>query len=146
MAAHTNRAASQLLSVATRKIIGTPCVVSAVPVRRMAQRAAISNKPGRTVGKRLGWKRQDGAFVHAGEQLVKQKAMRFYPGENVEFKRGNSLYAMTDGNVMVTAEQLSPFPDSPMYAPVQEGAVIYKKFFHVVPTPLRGKFRLVSET
>ena len=99
----------------------------------------------KTRGKGRGWKRQDGNFVFANEILVKQLGMRFYPGENVGLAGDNTLYALSDGKVIVSCEKLTPYPDSPLYEPIQSGLVVYKKFFHVVATPLHGKFRLLSQ-
>lgn len=107
--------------------------------------ATSRNKRKRTPGKGRGWKRQDGGFVHSGEVLVRQLGLRFYPGENVRLGRDNTLYAMTDGKVVVTCEKLSPYPDSPLYEPVKSGVLIFKKFFNILSTPLHGKFRLLSQ-
>jgi large subunit ribosomal protein L27 len=116
-------------------------------VRQASKKASATsrNKRKRTPGKNRGWKRQDGGFVHCGETLVRQLGLRFYPGENVRLGRDNTLYSMTDGKVVVTSEKLSPYPDSPLYEPVKNGVIIYKKFFNVLPTPLHGKFRLVTQ-
>ena len=62
----------------------------------------------------------------------------------VEIERTNRLVAMCDGTVMITTETLNPYQDSPLYAPVSQGTEIKRKFFHVYPIPLHGKFRLVN--
>lgn len=64
----------------------------------------------------------------------------------MEADRTNRLVALADGTVMVTCEKLDPYPDSPLYGPVQNGLTIHKKFFHIIPVPLKAKFKLVSET
>ncbi|CAG2194853.1 large ribosomal subunit protein bL27m-like [Mytilus galloprovincialis] len=89
-------------------------------------------------------KRLDGQFVHRGDVLVTQNGLNYYPGENVEIERTNRLVAMCDGTVMITTETLNPYQDSPLYAPVSQGTEIKRKFFHVYPIPLHGKFRLVN--
>ena len=90
-------------------------------------------------------KRFDGEFVHRGEILVTQNGLKYYPGENVGIERTNRLFALCDGSVMITTETLNPYPDSPLYGPVQKGMEIKRKFFHIKPIPLHGKFRLVNE-
>ena len=60
-------------------------------------------------------------------------------------ERDKTLIALHDGRVMVSFEQLNPFPDSPLYEPVKQGVVIQKKFVHVFPIPLHAKFRLISQ-
>ena len=55
------------------------------------------------------------------------------------------MFALCDGSVMITTETLNPYPDSPLYGPVQKGMEIKRKFFHIKPIPLHGKFRLVNE-
>ena len=135
---------SPLMSTLT-KFLSPLCNVGSVRLASKKASATSRNKRKRTPGKGRGWKRQDGAFVHSGEILVRQLGLRFYPGENVRLGRDNTLYAMTDGKVVVTCEKLSPYPDSPLYEPVKSGVVILKKFFNVLSTPLHGKFRLVSQ-
>ncbi|KAK6169047.1 hypothetical protein SNE40_020174 [Patella caerulea] len=129
-------------------ISGFLCIASPTEQVRYASKkagGAVRNKKRRTLPKYRGWKRNDGSFVHAGEILATQRGLRFYPGENVELRRDNALHALRDGIVMVTSEVISPYPDSPLYTPVQSGLVIKKKFFNVYPTPLHAKFKLVSE-
>ncbi|XP_069124770.1 large ribosomal subunit protein bL27m-like [Argopecten irradians] len=100
---------------------------------------------GRGRRRNRGIKVQDGSFVHNGQVLVKQNCLRFYPGENVELTRDYTIKALCDGKVIVSCEQLNPKPDSPLFAPVQKGVVIHKKFFNIYPTELHGKFRLVDQ-
>nr|XP_011423791.2 39S ribosomal protein L27, mitochondrial isoform X1 [Crassostrea gigas] len=121
---------------------------SATSVRHKSKSSRSKNLGGKrnTVGKAYGIKRNDGCFVHKGEILVNQCGLRFYPGENVETDRTNRLVAMEDGTVVVSCEKLNPYPQSPLYGAVQKGVTIYKKFFHVIPIPLKAKFKLVSQT
>ncbi|XP_061182596.1 large ribosomal subunit protein bL27m-like [Saccostrea echinata] len=127
--------------------LGLPAVTS-VRYRSKKKGGRSKNLGGKraTVGKSYGIKRNDGNFVHKGEILVNQCGLRFYPGENVDIDRTNRLIALTDGTVIVSCEKLNPYPNSPLYRPVQNGLEIYKKFFHVIPIPLKAKFKLVSET
>ncbi|CAG5129376.1 unnamed protein product [Candidula unifasciata] len=104
------------------------------------------NTVGRPRRKNRGIKVQDGAFVHKGDLLVKQYGLKFYPGEHVYMDDQWSLRAAHDGIVVLTTEQLNPYPDSPLYQHIQNGFVMNKHFFSVIPTPLHGKFKLVSET
>ena len=135
---------SPLLSTFTN-MLSPLCSIGGVRCASKKAGSTSRNKRKRTPGKGRGWKRQDGTFVHSGEVLVRQLGLRYYPGENVRLGRDNTLYAMTDGKVVVTSEKLSPYPDSPLYEPVKAGVVIYKKFFNILSTPLHGKFRLVSQ-
>ncbi|XP_041362653.1 50S ribosomal protein L27-like [Gigantopelta aegis] len=136
MAASIARVSSSLLSNFSPGLGGLISVRFAKPVR---------NKRKRTKGKHRKIYEHEGTFVHAGQVLAKQLGLRFYPGENVKLGRDNTLYAITDGKVLISAESLSPYPDSPLYGPVQNGLVIKKKFIHVLCPPLLGKFRLVSQ-
>lgn len=70
---------------------------------------------------------------------------RFVIFLQVDLERTNRLVAMCDGVVMITTETLNPYPDSPLYGPVSQGIEIKKKFFHIRPIPLHGKFRLINE-
>ncbi|MCM8745285.1 50S ribosomal protein L27 [Thermomicrobium sp. CFH 73360] len=49
--------------------------------------------------KRLGVKRFDGQFVHAGSVLVRQRGTVFRPGRNVGIGRDFTLFALVDGFV-----------------------------------------------
>ncbi|KAL3876049.1 hypothetical protein ACJMK2_033934 [Sinanodonta woodiana] len=103
------------------------------------------NKRSRTRGKARGLKVRHNEFVHSGQTLVTQLGLRYYPGENVGIKDDNTLYALRDGKMLFSAEKLTPYPDSPLYERVKKGVVIYKRFMHIYPIPLHGKFRLVKE-
>ena len=49
--------------------------------------------------KRLGVKRYDGQFVHAGTILVRQRGTRIHQGNNVGLGRDHTLFALMDGVV-----------------------------------------------
>jgi large subunit ribosomal protein L27 len=59
-----------------------------------------SSRNGRdSESKRLGVKRGDGQFVLAGNILVRQRGTKFYPGNNVDIGRDDTLFALIDGIV-----------------------------------------------
>lgn len=68
----------------------------------MAQKkGAGSTKNGRdSNAKRLGVKRFGGQIVKAGSILVRQRGMKFKPGNNVGCGRDFTLFALVDGTVM----------------------------------------------
>lgn len=67
----------------------------------MAHKKGVgSSRNGRdSESKRLGVKRGDGQFVLAGNILVRQRGTRFYPGNNVDIGRDDTLFALIDGVV-----------------------------------------------
>ena len=145
---------SQLSRVSSQNPLLSPCHPSAAaaltlqPARSKATKKGrtTKNKIGGTKPKNRGIKAEDGTFVHQNTVLATQYGMRFYPGENVIMDYDCTLRAAYDGIVLITTESLNPYPDSPLYEPVQAGLNIQKKFFHIIPTPLHGKFRLISQT
>uniref|UniRef100_A0A4W6FRM1 Mitochondrial ribosomal protein L27 n=1 Tax=Lates calcarifer TaxID=8187 RepID=A0A4W6FRM1_LATCA len=58
-------------------------------VRFASKKAGSSckNIGGNSPGRRYGFKKQDGNFVHAGNILATQKVMRYHPGAHVSIKR-----------------------------------------------------------
>uniref|UniRef100_A0A7M4E2X6 Mitochondrial ribosomal protein L27 n=1 Tax=Crocodylus porosus TaxID=8502 RepID=A0A7M4E2X6_CROPO len=65
-------------------------VVPAPQVSTVAARCASKktksnpkNKGGQRVGKRYGWKKHDGDYVHAGNILATQRLIRWHPGAQV---------------------------------------------------------------
>ena len=103
------------------------------------------NKRKPTPGKSRGAKKELGARVLAGDILFTQLGLRVYPGENVGLDRFKSLIALRDGVLINSWDKLSPYPDSPLFAPTQAGRVLYKQFYHVISEPCPGNFRLVSQ-
>ena len=66
--------------------------------------------------KRLGVKRHAGEVVTAGSILVRQHGTKFYPGENVDIGRDNTLFATSDGVVAFEwargkRKQVSVYPE-----------------------------------
>ncbi|MCE7986180.1 MAG: 50S ribosomal protein L27 [Caldilinea sp. CFX5] len=65
---------------------------------------------------RLGVKRFAGQKVSAGSILVRQHGTKFYPGENVDIGRDNTLFATSDGVVAFEwargkRKQVSVYPE-----------------------------------
>ena len=59
-----------------------------------------STKNGRdSESKRLGVKKADGAYVVAGNIIVRQRGTKIRPGKNVGHGTDDTLYALTDGKV-----------------------------------------------
>lgn len=48
---------------------------------------------------RLGVKRFDGEWVHAGTIIIRQRGTRVRPGLNVAVAKDDTLYALVDGHV-----------------------------------------------
>ncbi|XP_028264034.1 large ribosomal subunit protein bL27m [Parambassis ranga] len=119
-------------------------------VRLASKKAGGSSKNlgGKSPGRRYGFKKQDGNFVHAGNILATQRLTRFYPGAYVGKGKNNTLYAMEDGCVKFTKEVYIPHPRSRAAARVitrlPQGAVLYKTFINVMPVKQEGKFKLVD--
>ncbi|XP_034534571.1 39S ribosomal protein L27, mitochondrial [Notolabrus celidotus] len=106
------------------------------------------NIGGKSPGKRYGFKKQDGNFVHAGNILATQRQMRYHPGAFVGMGTNNTLYALEDGHVRFTKEIYIPPPRSPeatkVITKLPQGAVLYKTFINVLPIKQEGKFKLVD--
>ena len=64
------------------------------------KKGAGSTKNGRdSNANRLGVKRFGGETVRAGNILIRQRGMKFKPGENVGYGKDFTLFALTDGTV-----------------------------------------------
>ena len=70
--------------------------------------------------------------------------LEFYPGENVQLNRDTwDLVALRSGRFTITTETLSPYPDSPLYAVVNEkDRVLRRPFVHVVAPTITPVFKL----
>ncbi|XP_030631618.1 large ribosomal subunit protein bL27m [Chanos chanos] len=125
----------------------TPLVVTA---RFASKKSGGSSKNlgGKSPGRRYGFKKQDGCFVHAGNILATQRVMRWHPGAHVGIGARNTLYALEDGIVRFTKEMYIPLPRSAeardMIPKLPKGAVLYKSFINVVPTKQENQFKLVD--
>ena len=108
-----------------------------------------SNRRGRA--HHYGWKTQDGQLVTAGSILVKQRTLRYHPGENVQIGRSGDLLALQHGTVAVTCEPFTPDTETGhvwvkrAYGDRPAGSTIYKKYYHVLQRPQIGRFKLVAE-
>ncbi|XP_020495954.1 39S ribosomal protein L27, mitochondrial [Labrus bergylta] len=106
------------------------------------------NVGGKSAGRRYGFKKQDGNFVHAGNILATQRLMRYQPGAHVGMGTNKTLYALEDGYVRFTKEVYIPAPRSPestqIITKLPKGAVLYKTFINVLPVKQEGKFKLVD--
>jgi len=91
-----------------------------------------------------GWYKNEGMYVMENHVLVNQRALNVYPGENVGVYPNKTLYALRAGNVLTSMEELNPYPDSPLYAAVQNGERIFRLFIHVLPPPEPQTFKLLS--
>ncbi|NP_001279844.1 39S ribosomal protein L27, mitochondrial isoform X1 [Callorhinchus milii] len=109
---------------------------------------ASKNRGGNSPGKRYGWKKLDGDFVHTGNILATQRLIRWHPGANVGMGRRKTLFALEDGVVRYTKEVYVPPPRSLEAARVvcrlPRGAVLYKTCINVVPEKQEGRFKLVD--
>ncbi|KAJ8363638.1 hypothetical protein SKAU_G00124690 [Synaphobranchus kaupii] len=141
-----------LMSLLLKSRPGTllPCQPFWVVSRRDASKksgGSCKNKGGKSPGRRYGFKHVDGNFVHAGNILATQGAMRWYPGAHVGIGTNKTLYALEDGIVRFTKEVYVPLPRSQEALSVcklPKGAVLYKTFVNVFPTKQEGAFTLVG--
>ncbi|XP_048026467.1 39S ribosomal protein L27, mitochondrial isoform X1 [Megalobrama amblycephala] len=108
------------------------------------------NLGGNSAGRRYGFKKQDGNFVHAGNILATQRKglMRWQPGAHVGIGTNKTLYALEDGIVRFTKEVYIPLPRSAeardVIPKLPKGSVLYKTFINVIPTKQENKFTLVD--
>uniref|UniRef100_A0A8D2ZII1 Large ribosomal subunit protein bL27m n=2 Tax=Scophthalmus maximus TaxID=52904 RepID=A0A8D2ZII1_SCOMX len=109
---------------------------------------SCKNIGGKSPGRRYGFKKQDGNFVHAGNILATQRGMRYHPGAHVGLGTNKTLFALEDGHVSFTKEVYVPAPRSQQSTRVitklPKGAVLYKTFINVLPLKQEGKFKLVD--
>ncbi|XP_074870893.1 large ribosomal subunit protein bL27m [Carettochelys insculpta] len=137
------------LVAANRLLLAAP-QVTAFTVRCASKKSGSSSKNygGRSPGKRYGYKKTDGAFVHAGNILATQRIMRWHPGAHVGMGCNKTLYALEDGIVRFTKEVYVPPPHSEesreVICRLPKGAVLYKTFINIVPTTELGRFKLVT--
>ncbi|XP_055581278.1 39S ribosomal protein L27, mitochondrial isoform X1 [Falco cherrug] len=131
------------------RVLTTP-QTSLVVIRCASKKTGGSykNLGGRSPGKRYGFKKVDGAFVHAGNILATQRLIRWHPGAHVGMGRNKTLYALEDGIVRYTKEVYVPLPRSSesreVICRLPKGAVLYKTFINVIPVTEVGSFKLVT--
>ncbi|XP_019373228.1 PREDICTED: 39S ribosomal protein L27, mitochondrial [Gavialis gangeticus] len=137
------------LAGASRLLVPAP-QVSTVAARCASKKTKSNpkNKGGQRVGKRYGWKKHDGDYVHAGNILATQRLIRWHPGAQVGMGHNKTLYALEDGIVRYTKEVYVPPPRSREVKEVirrlPRGAILYKTFINVIPTEEVGSFKLVT--
>ena len=142
---------SQLLHPALRSHLS---LLPTQAVRQASKKAGGSTKYGsnrRGRAHHYGWKVQDGQLVTAGSILVKQRTLRYHPGENVQIGRTGDLLALEHGTVAVTCEAFTPDTEEGhvwvkrQYGDRPAGTTIYKKYYNVLVRPQVGRFKLVAE-
>ncbi|XP_063819269.1 large ribosomal subunit protein bL27m [Pseudophryne corroboree] len=127
-----------------------PSPVTWILAREASKKAGTSSKNlgGKSPGRRYGYKKLDGEFVHAGNILATQRVMRWHPGSQVGIGRNKSLFALEDGIVRYTKEVYIPHPRSSdsrdVICKLPFGAVLYKTFINVIPKPKQHSFKLVD--
>uniref|UniRef100_A0A8C5WKN1 Large ribosomal subunit protein bL27m n=1 Tax=Leptobrachium leishanense TaxID=445787 RepID=A0A8C5WKN1_9ANUR len=129
-------------------LVSPVCAVSNL-VRGASKKAGGStkNRGGNSPGKRYGYKKLDGDFVHAGNILATQRLIRWHPGSQVGIGRNKTLFALEDGIVRYTKEVYCPPPQSQESASMCQlpvGAVLYKTFVNVIPVRQENCFHLVQ--
>uniref|UniRef100_A0A3B3DTP4 Large ribosomal subunit protein bL27m n=1 Tax=Oryzias melastigma TaxID=30732 RepID=A0A3B3DTP4_ORYME len=144
-------AALASLSFKSRAGLLIPAQSSLLDLLRFASKKAggsSKNVGGKSPGRRYGFKKQDGNFVHAGNILATQRQLRYHPGAHVGMGTNKTLYALEDGCVRFTKEVYVPPPRSleasTIIPKLPKGAVLYKTFINVMPVKQEGKFRLVD--
>ncbi|XP_077979714.1 large ribosomal subunit protein bL27m-like [Glandiceps talaboti] len=123
--------------------------ISICGVRWASKKSGSSkrNHGGKSPGQRLGIKKSEGEFVRKGMILIRQKGFRWFPGSFVGVGRDKTLYAKEPGIVKYTKERWTPkLTLWGMYvAPTLPDEDMTRTFVHVIPEPLIGKFKLVSQ-
>ena len=71
-----------------------------------------------SISKRLGVKRNDGAYVRAGEIILRQRGTKYLPGENVKRAGDDTLYAAKNGTVKFSNKNKLNFDGSRRHAKV----------------------------
>ncbi|XP_040291662.1 39S ribosomal protein L27, mitochondrial [Bufo bufo] len=132
------------------RLLVSPNPVSWILARGASKKAGTSSKNlgGKSSGRRYGFKKLDGEFVHAGNILATQRLMRWHPGSQVGIGRNKALYALEDGIVRYTKEVFIPPPRSSdtdaVISKLPFGAVLYKTFVNVIPKQRAHSFKLVD--
>ncbi|KAM4524468.1 large ribosomal subunit protein bL27m [Odontesthes bonariensis] len=144
-------AALASLMLKSRGGLFVPTQSSLLDIVRFASKksgGSSKNVGGKSPGRRYGFKKQDGNFVHAGNILATQRQMRYQPGAHVGMGTNNTLYALEEGYVRFTKEVYMPPPRSMeatrIITKLPKGAVLYKTFINVLPVKQEGKFKLVD--
>ncbi|XP_076008239.1 large ribosomal subunit protein bL27m [Genypterus blacodes] len=140
--------ASLMLESRAGLLPGRSCLMDCVRFASKKSGGSSKNLGGKSPGRRYGFKKQDGNFVHAGNILATQRLMRYHPGAHVGMGTNNTLYALEDGIVRFTKEVYVPAPRDPVATHVitklPKGAVLYKTFINILPDKQEGTFKLVN--
>uniref|UniRef100_A0A8C4Y9M6 Mitochondrial ribosomal protein L27 n=1 Tax=Gopherus evgoodei TaxID=1825980 RepID=A0A8C4Y9M6_9SAUR len=95
-----------------------------------------------------GYKKTEGAFVHAGNTLAPQRITRRHPRAHVGMGCNKALCALEDGTVRFTKEVYVPPPCSQesreVICRLPKGVVLYKTFINLVLTKEVESFKLVT--
>ncbi|KAJ1729324.1 54S ribosomal protein L2 mitochondrial [Coemansia biformis] len=74
-------------------------------LRFATKKTGGSSRNGRdSIGRRLGFKKQQNELVVPGNIIVRQRGTRFHPGENVGIGKDHTLFALQPGYVKVYAD------------------------------------------
>ncbi|KAG8446323.1 hypothetical protein GDO86_013960 [Hymenochirus boettgeri] len=128
----------------------SPPPISLLLLREASKKAGGSSKNtgGKSSGRRYGFKKLDGDFVHAGNILATQRVLRWHPGSQVGLGRDKTLFALEDGIVRYTKEVYVPPPRSTestkVICQLPAGAIIYKTFVNIIPVPRENSFKLTG--
>ncbi|KAJ2345485.1 54S ribosomal protein L2 mitochondrial [Coemansia erecta] len=71
-------------------------------LRFATKKSGGSSRNGRdSIGRRLGFKKQQNEYVVPGNIIVRQRGTKFHPGENVGMGKDHTLFALQPGYVKV---------------------------------------------
>ncbi|KAJ2805911.1 54S ribosomal protein L2 mitochondrial [Coemansia helicoidea] len=74
-------------------------------LRFATKKTGGSSRNGRdSIGRRLGFKKQQNEHVVPGNIIVRQRGTKFHPGENVGIGKDHTLFALQPGYVRVYAD------------------------------------------
>jgi len=59
--------------------------------------------------KRLGIKKADGQIVKTGNVLIRQRGTKWYPGENTDIGRDDTIFSLKDGIVKFSVKRKKSF-------------------------------------
>lgn len=91
-----------------------------------------------------------GEFIYQKDILAKQHVMCWHPGLNAGIDRDRTIYALTDGIMVITEEQYKPDWTYPLVKEVylnrdgEKLAPPYKRYIHVIPRRRVSEFKLVD--
>ncbi len=90
----------QVLESVRGMVAGSSYLPWTVQLRSATKKAGGSSSNGRdSMGRRLGVKRFGGQGVTAGTIIIRQRGLKFRPGDGVGQGKDHTLYALRDGRV-----------------------------------------------